>query len=442
MGFTLESAGTFVMRSQQHSRGATGLGWVLAGGGARGAYEVGVLSYVFERIARDLDRALPLDVVSGSSIGAIHALALATWADDPRVGLRMLTRRWADLSLDDVVRLDRRRSFNMIRALLGWPLRRPSPDAERGGVLDPRPLDALLSSMMDADRVADHLLAGRLSAVSVTATHVGTGRTTVFYQRAQNAGDGELPWQSRRARAFPVTLATEHALASAAIPFLFPAVRIEGELYCDGSLRQHVPLSPARLLGARALVVINPRATNALTGELSPADRERAFPGPLFLLGKMLNALTLDRIDADVEQHQLINRLLLAGERRFGPGFVRELNGALAQMGATEVRPLPLLQISASEDIGKLAAGFVRTPRFRRRCSTLLDHAFARLADGEAANEADLLSYLLFDGAFAGELIALGRRDARQRHDEIAEFFRSQVVVEPAPRPAFKAVER
>jgi NTE family protein len=396
-----------------------------------------VLSYLFERVARDLDRMLPLDVVSGSSIGAIHALAIANWADDPRVGMRMLSRRWADLSLDDVVRLDRRRSFNMIRALLGWPLRRPSPDAERGGVLDPRPLDALLSSMMDAGRIAEHLSAGRLAAVSVTATHVGTGRTTVFYQRA---GDGTLPWQGRRARAYPVTLTTEHALASAAIPFLFPAVRIEGELYCDGSLRQHVPLSPARLLGARALVVINPRATPALTCEPSDAERERAFPGPLFLLGKMLNALTLDRIDADVEQHELVNRLLAAGEKRFGPGFVRELNGTLVQMGGAEVRPLPLLQISASEDIGKLAAAFVRTPRFRRRCSTLLDHAFSRLADGEAANEADLLSYLLFDGAFAGELIALGRRDARQRHDEIAEFFRAQLATQPAPRVPVKAV--
>src|SRR5215467_2339530 len=107
------------MRSQ-HSQGGslTGLGWVLAGGGARGAYEVGVLSYLFERIGRELGGVLPLDVVSGSSIGAIHALALANWADDPRVGMRMLARRWTELALDDVISLDRRRSFNMVRAML------------------------------------------------------------------------------------------------------------------------------------------------------------------------------------------------------------------------------------------------------------------------------------------------------------------------------------
>jgi NTE family protein len=413
-------------------RPGSSLGWVLAGGGARGAYEVGVLGYLFERVARDLGHPLPLDVVSGSSIGAIHACALANWADDPRVGMRLLARRWGDLALDDVVRLDRQRSFNMIRALLGWPLRRPSADAERGGILDPRPLEALLASMMDVRRIADHIRAGRLRAASVTATHVGTGQTTIFFQR----GDGaDPPWRGR-AVAHAVTLTTEHALASAAIPFLFPAVRIDGELYCDGSLRQHVPLSPARLLGARALVVVNPRRAASLAAVPSPAERERAFPGPLFLLGKTLNALTLDRIDADVEQLELVNRLLAAGEQRFGPKFVREINEALTAGGSAEVWPIPLLQISASEDIGKLAATFVRTPRFRKRCSGLLERAFSRLAEGEAANEADLLSYLLFDGAFAAELIALGRRDARRRHDEIVEFFRAETELETRPRAA------
>jgi len=420
----------------EHNHGAPNLGWVFAGGGARGAYEIGVLGYIFERLPRDLGRPLPLDVISGTSIGAIHGCALATWADDPRTGMRLLARRWTELSLDDVVRLDRRRAFNMIRALLGWPLQRPSPDAERGGILDPRPLEALLSTTMDARRLADNIRAGLVGAVSISATHVGTGRTAVFFQRAEpTGGPGDLPWRGRRARAYPVILTTEHALASAAIPFLFPAVRIAGELYCDGSLRQHVPLSPARLLGARALVVINPRKAVPLTAEgPTTSARERAFPGPLYLLGKTLNALTLDRIDADVEQLELVNRLLAAGEKRFGPKFIREINRALVEGGATEVRPIPLLQISASEDIGKLAAAFVRSPRFSRRCSGLLERVFARLAEGEAANEADLLSYLLFDGAFTSELIALGRRDARRRHGEILEFFRTQAEERAMPR--------
>jgi len=106
-----------------------------------------------------------------------------------------------------------------------------------------------------------------------------------------------------------VILGAPHAMASAAIPFLFPAVRIDGALYCDGSLRQHVPLSPARQLGADALVVVNPRTWSATGGDAPSEEHERAFPGPLFLLGKTLNALTLDRIDGDIEQLLRMNRV-------------------------------------------------------------------------------------------------------------------------------------
>jgi NTE family protein len=135
----------------------------------------------------------------------------------------------------------------------------------------------------------------------------------------------------------------------------------------------------------------------------------------------------LDRIDADVEQLELVNHLLAAGSTRFGPRFVRELNRALVDGGGAEVQPIPILQIGASEDVGQMAAALVHSPRFRRRCSGLVQRAFAGLAEGEAANEADLLSYVLFDGTFTGELIALGRQDARRRHDEIVAFFRAEL---------------
>jgi NTE family protein len=403
-------------------------GWVFAGGGARGAYEVGVCTYLFDRIAAELGRPLPMDVLSGTSIGAIHACSLAAWADDPARGASLLADRWTALSLDDVIRVDRKRTFNMFRALLGWSPRSPSDREARGGMLDARPLEALLSSTIDFERIGAHLAAGRLQAVSVTATHVGTGRTSVFFQEQPGCA---TRWEGGHQRALPVTLGQAHALASASIPFLFPAVSIGSDLYCDGSLRQHVPLSPARHLGARALVVVNPGAPRAAASATAPGEAaavereppETVFLGPLYLLGKTMNALTIDRIDAEIEQLRFVNRLLAAGERAFGGRFLRSLNDALAEDGAAAVGPVSLLHIHASEDIGRLAADFVRSARFRARSHSLLERAFARLAEGEAADEADLLSYVLFDGEFTQELIALGRRDAERQGDEILAFF-------------------
>ncbi len=396
------------------------MGWVFAGGGARGAYEIGVASYVFDRVARDVGQPLPIDVVSGTSIGGVHASALAVWADDPLGGMKHLAARWTALSLDDVIRVDRRRTFNMFRALLGRPPRNPGREAARGGILDPRPLETLLSSAVDFRRIDNHIASGRLTAVSLSATHVGSGTTTIFYQCADPQPVLHPAGRTRMSR---VNLATPHAMASAAIPFLFPAVRIDGALYCDGSLRQHVPLSPARQLGADALIVVNPRSMGSGAPVLTSEEHELAFPGPLFLLGKTLNALTLDRIDGDIDQLERMNRVLAAGTRSYGAKFIAELNRSLAADGGLPVKPISLLHLHASHDIGQLAAEFVRSRRFRGRRRGLLERAFGRLAEGEGKTEADLLSYLLFDSRFTRDLIELGWRDTERRHDEIVGFF-------------------
>ena len=217
-------------------------------------------------------------------------------------------------------------------------------------------------------------------------------------------------------------LRADHVLASAAVPLLFPGGAIDGEFYCDGGLRQNVPLSPARRLGRRRAhrrqPALHPRAR--AVAEVA-AEREREYPAPLFVFGKAMNALLLDRIENDIRRLETLNAVLAAGERRFGPGFGTQLNEELGRVGKSALRPLDVVYIRASEDIGVLAADYVRSPEFARRVPGLLGRGLRRI--GEAESEADLLSYVLFDGTFAGRLIEMGRRDARARHDELATFF-------------------
>jgi NTE family protein len=194
-----------------------------------------------------------------------------------------------------------------------------------------------------------------------------------------------------------------------------------------------VPLSPARRLGADRLIVVNPRFIR----EEQPAPalaqaREREYPDPLFVLGKAMNALLLDRIENDIDRLQRLNSVLAAGTRCFGPGFADALNGELAQDGVRALRPIDVVYVRASQDIGVLAAEYVQSPEFARRVRGLMGRALRRLAEGES--EADLLSYVLFDGEFCGRLVELGRADARAKHDELVRFFAARLEDEADAR--------
>jgi NTE family protein len=391
---------------------------VLAGGAARGAYEVGVVQYILEEVARDVGDA-PLDVLCGTSVGAINACALAAWADDPRGRAARLAEHWETLRIEHVVRPDGREILGLVQSF--FRLGRTNPRLRRGGILDPAGLARLLAAAVPFHRIDDHLRAGRLKALSVSTTHIATGRTVVFVQRVEN----DPPLASRDPTLVPqlTTIGLPHALASAAIPLLFPAVVIDDEYYCDGGLRQNVPLSPARRLGADRLIVVSPRALADRAPASVQQARVQSFPSPLFLVGKTLNALLLDRIDADLDRMNRINEILAAGERLYGAGFVPALNKELGREPGRQVRPMRVELIRASHDIGVLAAQFVRSAEFASRSRGVIGRVLRRLADGESASETDLLSYLLFDGGFARQLIELGRADARAKHDSLCAFF-------------------
>jgi NTE family protein len=396
---------------------------VLAGGAARGAYEVGVVQHILEDVARDLGRDPPLDILCGTSVGALNTCGLAAFADYPRARARRLVDVWSHLTIDRVLSIERGELFALARSIIGRPPH-ISPDAQHGvGLVDPSAIERLITETVPFSRIQQHVDADLISAVTVTATHVGSGRTVVFIAQKPPL---DAHWSTDPTMlGEKVMLLPVHALASAAIPVLFPAVRVAGEFYCDGGLRQNVPLSPARRLGADAILVVSPRYL-PLARPDAPEMRanEEAFPGPLFLLGKTLNALLLDRLDSDIDRLRRINKILEAGCRRYGASFLEEINQAMGiPPGKQSMRPLATVLVRASEDLGQLAGEFVRAPSFLQRNRGVLGRLMRRMADAEGTSQADLLSYLLFDGEYAHELIALGRRDARRQHEELCAFF-------------------
>jgi NTE family protein len=404
---------------------SSSVGLVLAGGSARAAYEVGVVRYILEDVARALGRDVPIDVLCGTSAGSINVCMLAAHADKPSARAALLAKRWTDLELEDVVRPAGKEILHMAGRLLGRTGRADtSRPGRRGGMFDPSGVEEIVHDAVPFDRIAEHMRAGLLRAISISTTHVASGRTVVFVQRREG---GVPPWGSDPTMvARAAEIRAEHVLASAAVPLLFPAVEIDGQFYCDGGLRQNVPLSPARRLGADSLIVINPRFIREQSPTPAAAEaREREFPDPLFVVGKAMNALLLDRIENDIDRLAMLNAVLAAGTRHYGAGFAGAINEELRRQGERGLRHMDVVYVRASQDIGVLAAEFVRSAEFARRVGGITGRVLRRLAEGES--EADLLSYILFDGEFAGRLIEIGRADARAKHDSFVRFFANRL---------------
>ncbi len=381
---------------------------VLGGGGARGAYEVGVLRYLFE----DMGLSSAPRILCGTSAGAINACAVAASADEPLRGLASLAWRWAGLELDNMVQVDRCEAIGMARAMLGGPQRKLAFRKLRGSLLNPEPFRTHLVEGLRLDLAAEHIRAGRLGALCVTATAVGTGGVTTFVATS----DGEVLWRRRANQVVPADRITlDHVQASSAIPFLLPPVDIDGRLYCDGSLRQHVPLSPALHLGADRIVVVSTQPAFGVDQTYQVHGHERAVTSPLFLLGRVLDALTLDRIDDDLERLERVNDIVAAGRLAFGESFVPTINRALAGAAAEPIRLVEVVTVRPSESLGRMAAEYVRGSRFRNKAKGGAGRLLERIADAEAEPDADLLSFLLFDGGFASELMGLGHADARKQ---------------------------
>ena len=363
---------------------------VLSGGGARGAYQVGVL----QQIARQHPE-FSFPIITGVSAGAINAAFIASHREDLARATEQLAQRWSTLTTSTVMRTD-------VPSLVGNAMRIAGTLATGGariapatrGLVDTRPLRRFLETLVKPENIEANIRDGRLQALAVSATSYRTGDSITFVQGSPDTS----MWDRFRRLSRADRIGVDHVLASAAIPLFFPACQVEGEYFGDGSLRQPYPLAPAVHLGADRLLAVSSRYS-------SPAQADDAEPGPYpstaRILGLMLNSIFLDQLDADAERLERVNELL----QRVDP----------KQRWRIPEREVELLVLRPSRDIGRMAA------LYEHKLPRALRHLVRGLGTRRGSGS-DLLSYLLFVPEFLSDLIELGERDAEMSRARINRF--------------------
>lgn len=393
---------------------------VLSGGGTRGAYEVGVVSGIVEVLDRELDEASLFNIFAGTSVGAINAAYFAANADSHDHRVERLAETWQSLRLDDHARV---RMLGL--APLPDSFRRFAKSAALGkSLLDTRAVEVMVRRTVDWERLHRNVDAGIVRAVMVAALHVVSGRTTMFTEGAPGVHIADTR-DERRVTAFE-RITADHVLASAAIPLLFPTRKLGEHYYCDGGLRFNTPIAPAIRAGAERLVVISVRHARSVreVAAVEAADHaEMRNLSPVFLIGKLLNALLLDPVQYDLQVLDRVNQMMEVLEETLAPEDLERFHKVWIRHRGSAYRRIKTLTFTPSRDLGRLAAEYIRSSLKLKDLSTIARYLLERASRESPEAEADWASYMLFDGGFAHELIEIGRSDARARADEIREFF-------------------
>ncbi len=402
---------------------------VLSGGGARGAYEAGVLRYIMEILPDHLDEPPRFEVICGTSVGAINAAWLAATVDDTSFCVQRLWYLWRTLTFSKVIKPSLGDMWQMGRSFVGLDgdgeSDAPGEAEARGGILQTEFFDHLVRNELPLDNIEHNLRRGLLDAIAVSATNIATGQTTVFVE----TGGEEMPPWTRDPRRLAVggAITPEKVLASAAIPFVFPPVKVGHYWFCDGGLRQNTPLSPALRLHAEKVLVISLQSRNNLPkpGPFDPlaGAPEPKFPDPAMLLGKLLDALLIDPLDYDLSVLERINGILRHGEDLFGDeSFTDALNQVVRTYRGQDYHIVEPLLLRPSRDLGQVASEFASQVPEDFWGSRLMA-TFCRAAVERDYQESDLLSYLLFDGGYTGQLLDMGYADAEAIHEDLVGFF-------------------
>lgn len=368
---------------------------ILPGAGARGAYQVGVLKAVAELLPTGT--ACPFKVLSGTSAGAINAAVLASRAGNFLQAVKEMEQVWAGFEVNQVYKAD---AVSMLKSSLHWftalvlgGLGKRNPVS----LLDPSPLEKLLRRNIRFYRIDRAIRTGLIDALAVTASAYSSARSVTFYQ----CGERPASWSRTRRIGQPTDIRVEHLMASAAVPFIFPAVRIGSEYFGDGSMRHRAPLSAPIHLGADRLLVISVRDEHP-----DPEPEPGAEPGPpslAHLAGYMLDSLFMDGLYGDLERVTRINMLL------------EQLGSSGLKSPIENLRRIDSMIMLPSRDIRDVAEEHANELPLTLRL--LLKGLGATSRDGR-----QLVSYLLFESGFTRDLIDMGYRDGVARKDELEAF--------------------
>jgi len=370
---------------------------VLTGGGARAAYQVGVLKGVSKILPRSVYNPFP--IICGTSAGAINALSIAGRAGPFRLRTQKLERIWHELTPADVYRTDAtgviKNTFHLLASFVhsGYGIGKPI------SLLDNSPLRQMMENYVKFDYLDTAINNGELQAIAITAMSYASGKSVTFFQ-----GQDQIPaWNRSRRRGEKIDINIDQLMASTAIPGLFPAVKINGDYFGDGAVRQLKPISPALHMGATKLFIIGV-SDNPIHSQ-RPTKLEHS-PSTAQIVGHMFNSAFIDAVESDLETLQSINRLASAL-----PQSLREKNNI------TDLNPVDVLAISPTESIDTIAQEHIHELPRSLRLFLRLTGATAQGGGSSAA------SYLLFEPGFCRKLIDLGMRDAQAKEDEIRQFF-------------------
>ena len=370
------------------------IGLILTGGGARAAYQVGALKAIAEFMPRRARS--PFQVICGTSAGALNAVTLAVNAQHFRKGVKYLLGIWTNAHVSDIYRSDAlgvlknssRWVAGLVLSLLG--INR----MHHISLLDNAPLAKFLEQALPCDKIQENIDAGALHALSITASGYGSGHSVTFYQGIP----GIQPWKRARRLGVEAKIGIEHLLASSAIPFIFPAVRIHREYFGDGSVRQIAPISSALHLGADKVLLMGAWHADDEEGRRHRMD---TYPTLAQIAGHALDSIFLDGLEVDLERLERINKTV-----SLIPEELRQ---------ATNMRHVDVLVITPSQPLEKVAERHIQ--RLPWAIRLLLRSAGVMRRSG-----ANLVSYLLFDKYYCQALIDLGYQDALKRREEILEF--------------------